>query len=74
MSFGPGDKGLETALQAGQIILEFAGLFFPPIAVAANDMKAVEDLYKFLSDHVDSAPGLSRLPGPPLIVRNPADL
>lgn len=74
MAFNSDDKKVEDALQTAQIILEVAGVFFPPIAVAASDMKAFEDLYQFLSDHVDSSPGLSRLPGPPLFVPNPAKL
>jgi hypothetical protein len=73
MSFGPGDKKVEAVLHAGQIVFEIAGLFFPPIAVAANDVKAIADLYQFLSDHVASTPVISTLPGPPLIVKNPAE-
>ena len=72
MSFGPDDEKIETVLHAGQIVFEVAGLFFPPIAVAANDVKAIADLYQFLSDHVAGTPGISTLPGPPLIVKNPA--
>jgi hypothetical protein len=70
--FNSDDKKVEDILQGGQIIFEVAGLFFPPIAIAANDAKAIGDLYKFLSDHVSATPGLSTLPGPPLVVRNPA--
>jgi hypothetical protein len=72
MAFNSDDKLVEDGLQTAQIVLEVAGLFFPPIAVVASDMKTIEDLYQFLSDHVDSNPGLSRLPGPPLQVKNPA--
>lgn len=72
MPFSSDDKEADTALETGQIILEVVGLFFPPIAVAASDLKTFIDLYKFLEQHVHEHPGLSRLPGPSLVVRNPA--
>ncbi len=71
MPFNSEDKEVEGGLATAQIVLEVAGMFFPPIAVVASDMKTIEDLYKFLSDHVSSTPGLARLPGPPLNVHNP---
>ena len=72
MPFNSQDKEVEDGLATAQIVLEVAGMFFPPIAVVSSDMKTIQDLYKFLSDHVSSTPGLSRLPGPPLMVKNPA--
>jgi hypothetical protein len=70
--FDKNDHKVETALQTGQLVLEVSGLFFPPLAIVANDEKVFYDLYKFLSDHVQDHPGLALLPGPPLVVRNPA--
>lgn len=74
MSFGKDDAKVEAGLQLAHIVLECAGLAFPPIAVAASDAQALYDLYKWLSEHVDDRPGVSRLPGPHLIVKNPAKL
>ncbi len=68
----PIGKKVDDALKFGVITLEVAGLFFPPLAMAANDLRAFEDLYAFLEAHAFQSPGLSVLPGPPLQVRNPA--
>jgi hypothetical protein len=72
MSFNKDDKKIEAVLQTGQIILQVGGLFFPPLAIVANDEQVFYDLYKFLSDHVQDRPGLALLSGPSLMVRNPA--
>jgi len=71
MAFGPEDKKIEDGMQAGHLILEVAGLVFPPLAIVASDVGAFNDLYKFLSDHVSNTPGLSTMPGPPLNVQHP---
>lgn len=72
MPYGPEDSKIEAALDACHLILEFAGLIFPPVGAIANDVQAAKDLYTFLSLHTKTKPGEALLPGPRLIVRNPA--
>jgi hypothetical protein len=64
----------DEALHIGLVTLEVAGLFFPPLAIAANDLKVFLDFYELLQQHASDTPGLAILPGPPLRVRNPGQL